>query len=141
MSKIQQAVIGEMRAYFDKVAEERRGNPTDDLATVIVNAQVDGKPISAGALNGYYVIIATAGHDTTSSTTSMAKWPLATQPGLLERLQSDMSLLPAFIEESIRWATPVKTFIRCAAEDVEISGRTIRKGDWVMLCYASPSHR
>lgn len=137
MSQIQQAVIGEMLAYFDKLTEERRKNPTDDLATVIVNAQVDGKPISSSALNGYYMIIATAGHDTTSSTTSTAMWALATQPGLLERLQSDMSLLPAFIEESIRWATPVKNFMRSAAEDVEIGGRTIRKGDWLMLCYAS----
>ncbi len=137
MSQIQQAVMGEMLGYFDKLTEERRKNPTDDLATVIVNAQVDGKPITSSALNGYYMIIATAGHDTTSSTTSTAMWALATQPGLLERLQSDMSLLPAFIEESIRWATPVKNFMRSAAEDVKISGRTLRKGDWLMLCYAS----
>ncbi len=137
MSRIQQAVVGEMMGYFAKLTEARKKNPTDDLATVIVHAEIDGKPIAYNALNGYYLVIATAGHDTTSSSASTAMWALATQPGLLERLQSDMSLLPAFIDESIRWASPVKNFMRSAAEDVEIRGRTIRKGDWLMLCYAS----
>lgn len=137
MSAIQQAVVGELIEYFDKITEARRREPRDDLATVIVNAEVDGQPISANAASGYYLIVATAGHDTTSSSTAMGMWALATQPGLLQRLQADMSLLPAFIEESIRWATPVKNFMRSAAADTELRGQTIRKGDWLMLCYAS----
>ncbi len=137
ISKIQQAVVGELITYFNSITEDRRQNPKDDLATVIVNAQVDGEPISASAINGYYLIIATAGHDTTSSSTSIGMWALATQPGLLQRLQADMSLLPAFIEECIRWATPVKNFMRSVAEDTELRGQTLRKGDWLMLCYAS----
>ncbi|MFV8817889.1 cytochrome P450 [Haliea sp. E17] len=139
ISAIQQAVVGEMVGYFQTITERRRENPTDDLASVLVNAEVDGKPISDNALNGYYLIVATAGHDTTSSTASTGMWALATQPGLLERLQADMSLLPAFIEECIRWTSPVKNFMRSAAEDTEIRGRTIKKGDWLMLCYASAS--
>jgi len=137
MSKIQQAVVGELIHYFDRITEDRRRNPTDDLATVIVNSKIDGQPISTDALNGYYIIIATAGHDTTSSSTSTAMWALATQPGLLDRLKGNMSLLPAFIEESIRWATPVKNFMRSASQDAEIRGRKLRQGDWLMLCYAS----
>jgi cytochrome P450 len=137
ISQLQQAVIGEFLAYFTKIAAARRESPADDLATVLVNAQIDGKPISEGALSGYYLVIATAGHDTTSSTASVGMWALATQPGLLERLKADLSLLPAFVDECIRWASPVKTFMRSAAEDVEIRGRLIRKGDWLMLCYAS----
>ncbi|WP_317930793.1 cytochrome P450 [Halioxenophilus sp. WMMB6] len=137
ISKIQQAVVGELIQYFDTITKDRRANPKDDLATVIVHAEVDGKPISDAAINGYYLIIATAGHDTTSSSTSMGMWALATQPGLLKRLQADPSLLPAFIDESIRWATPVKSFMRSSAEDVEIRGRKIKKGDWLMLCYAA----
>lgn len=137
MSAIQQAVVGELIAYFDGITEARRKEPRDDLATVIVNAQVDGEPISANAASGYYLIVATAGHDTTSSSASMGMWALATQPGLLQRLQADMSLIPAFIEESVRWATPVKNFMRSAASNTELRGQPIRKGDWLMLCYAS----
>ncbi len=53
------------------------------------------------------------------------------------RLKSDMSLLPDFINESVRWATPVKNFMHSASRDVELRGRRIKAGDWIMLCYAS----
>ncbi len=139
MSAIQQAVVKEMFDYFQTITDRRRAEPADDLASVLVNAQVDGKPISDNALNGYYLVIATAGHDTTSSSTSTAMWALATQPGLLERLKADMSLLPAFIEESIRWTSPVKNFMRSVAEDTVVNGRPLKKDDWIMLCYASAS--
>ena len=56
---------------------------------------------------------------------------------MLERLQANPDLLPAFVEESIRWASPVKTFMRSAAADIEWRGRQIKAGDWIMLCYAS----
>ncbi len=139
ISAIQQAVVGELMEYFQTVTERRRAHPAEDLATVLVNAKIDGEPISDSALNGYYLIVATAGHDTTSSSTSTGMWALATQPGLLERLQADPGLLPAFIEESIRWTCPVKNFMRSSAEDTELRGRPIKKDDWLMLCYASAS--
>lgn len=137
ISEIQRAVVGEVVKYFDKITAARREHPTDDLATVLVNAQIDGQPIAANALNGYYLVTATAGHDTTSSSTSTAMWALATQPGLLQRVQADLSLLPALIDEAIRWASPVKTFMRSVAQDVEVGGRQLKAGDWIMLCYAS----
>lgn len=137
IAELQQKTVNELIGYFDKLTEARLRDPKDDLATLLVNARVDDEPITAAGLNGYYIIVATAGHDTTSSSTSAMMWALATQPGLLERVKADSSLFPALIEESIRWATPVKNFMRSAAEDVEISGRTIKKNDWLMLCYAS----
>lgn len=137
ISQIQRLVVGELIDYFHAITDDRRKHPKNDLASVIANAVVDGKPIPDDVVNGYYLIIATAGHDTTSSSTSAAMWALASQPGLLQRLKSDMSLLPDFINESVRWATPVKNFMRSAARDVELRGRTIKEGDWIMLCYAS----
>ncbi len=137
ISEIQRAVVGEVVTYFEKITAARRKNPTDDLASVLVNAEIDGKPIAANALNGYYLVTATAGHDTTSSSTSTAMWALATQPGLLLRLQADPSLIPAFIDEAVRWASPVKTFMRSVAQDIELGGRRLKAGDWLMLCYAS----
>lgn len=137
ISELQKATAAELVGYFDGITQDRLKNPREDLATVIVNSKVDGEAIPPNAINGYYLIVATAGHDTTSSTTSTAMWALATQPGLLERLQADPSLIPALIDESIRWTTPVKNFMRSVSKDVEIRGRKIKEGDWLMLCYAS----
>jgi cytochrome P450 len=136
-SQILVAVIQDFADYFGAISADRRANPRDDLATLIANAKIDGAPIGAFEATGYYMIVATAGHDTTSSSTAGAMWALATQPGLLERVRADASLIPALIEEAIRWTTPVKTFMRSAAEDTELRGRKIAKGDWLMLCYAS----
>ena len=131
------AVVQDFASYFEAISKDRRKAPRDDLATLIANAKVDGAPIGQFEATGYYTIVATAGHDTTSSSTAGAMWALATQPGLLDRVRNDPSLIPALIEEAIRWTTPVKTFMRSAAEDTEIGGRRIAKGDWIMLCYAS----
>ena len=85
----------------------------------------------------YYVIVATAGHDTTSSTTAGAMWGLCEHPDQLQKLKADPSKIPAMIDEAIRFTTPVKTFMRTATADTELRGRAIKKGDWLMLCYAS----
>lgn len=131
------AVLQDFNDYFEKISADRRAHPRDDLATLIANAEIDGAPLPPFEATGYYTIVATAGHDTTSSSTAAAMWALASQPGLLERVRGDLSLVPALVEEAIRWATPVKTFMRSAAEDTELRGRKIAKGDWLMLCYAS----
>ena len=131
------AFLADFTKYFMKIAKDRRKNPRDDLATVIANAVIDGEPISDREATGYFTIVATAGHDTTSSSLAGGMGVLARDPGLLERLKADPSLIPAFIEEAIRWTTPVKTFMRTATEDTEFAGRRVAKGDWLMLCYAS----
>lgn len=130
-------VVQDFTDYFEKITADRRANPRDDLATLLANAEIDGQPLPPFERTGYYMIIATAGHDTTSSSTAAAMWALATVPGLLDRVRTDLSLAPALIEESIRWATPVKTFMRSASADTELRGRAIKQNDWLMLCYAS----
>jgi cytochrome P450 len=131
------SVITDFFNYFHALSERKRANPTDDLATLIANAQVDGQPISDLEAMSYYIIVATAGHDTTSSSTAGAMWALAENPGEFDKLKKDLSLIPGLVEESIRWTTPVKTFMRTATEDTEFAGRKLRKDDWIMLCYAS----
>lgn len=135
--QILQAVVQDFTEYFSAISADRRQHPRDDLATLIANAEIDGAPIGAFEATGYYTIVATAGHDTTSSSTAGAMWALASQPGLLQRVRSDSALIPALIEEAIRWTTPVKTFMRSASADAELRGRKIAEGDWLMLCYAS----
>jgi cytochrome P450 len=130
-------VIVDFSNYFRALSEARRAKPTEDLASVIANSQIDGQPISDLEAMSYYIIVATAGHDTTSSSTAGALWALAENPGELAKVKADPSLIPSLVDESIRWTTPVKTFMRTATADVEFAGRNIKKGDWLMLCYAS----
>ncbi|MFC3172713.1 cytochrome P450 [Novosphingobium bradum] len=127
----------EFIAYFGKVTEARRAHPTDDLSSVIANGTVHGAPLPKIEAMGYYVVAAAAGHDTTSNATSGGMWALCENPGQFARLKADPSLIPAFVEEIVRWTTPVKHFMRTAAQDVEYNGQAIAKGDWLMLCYHS----
>ena len=132
-----QQVLADFYHYFARISADRRANPTDDLATVIANSQIDGAPISEFEAMGYYTIVATAGHDTTSSTTAGAMWALCDNPDQFEFVKADLTRVPGLIDEAIRWTTPVKTFMRSATADAEVGGRKIAKGDWLMLCYAS----
>ena len=130
-------VITDFFEYFRQLSEARRANPNDDLASVIANSRIDGEPISDFEAMSYYIIVATAGHDTTSSSTAGAMWALAENPGEFRKVRADPALIPGLVDESIRWTTPVKTFMRTATADTEVRGRKVAKGDWIMLCYAS----
>ena len=64
-------------------------------------------------------------------------WALAENPGEFAKVKADLSLIPGLVEESIRWTTPVKTFMRTVTADTEFAGRQMKQNDWLMLCYAS----
>ncbi|MEP0189519.1 MAG: cytochrome P450 [Erythrobacter sp.] len=126
--------------YFAGIAAARRANPTDDVASVIANATVDGEPLPDRDMAGYYIIMAAAGHDTTSATMSGAMLALANDPDQFAKVKADRSLLPGLVEEAIRWTTAVQHFMRTAAEDVEVGGQLIKEGDWMMLNYVAANH-
>ena len=130
-------VIIDFSNYFRALSESKRAHPTEDLASLIANSQIDGQPISDLEAMSYYIIVATAGHDTTSSSTAGAMWALAENPAELAKVKADPSLIPSLVDESIRWTTPVKTFMRTVTADTDFAGRHLKKGDWLMLCYAS----
>jgi cytochrome P450 len=132
-----QAVIADFFMYFKKITDDRKARPGADLATVIANGKIDGAPINDFEAMSYYVIVATAGHDTTSSSTAGAIWGMCQFPEAFARVKADPSLIPGLVDESIRWITPVKHFMRSATQDTELRGRSIAKGDWLMLCYPS----
>jgi cytochrome P450 len=129
----------DLENYFEKVTTEFRAHPRDVVNSVIANAMINGEYLNRRQLMGYYIIAATAGHDTTSNTIAAGFWALAERPDVFRQLKHDPSLTKGFIEESIRWATPVKHFMRSAAADAEIAGRKIAKDDWLMLSYHSAS--
>jgi cytochrome P450 len=132
-----QKTVMDFMTYFNAMTEDRRKNPRKDLASVIANGQVDGKPLGHLEAMSYYIIAATAGHDTTSNTTAGGLWALAQNPDQFRKLKANPALIPGHVEESIRWVTPVKHFMRSATQDTELAGTKIAKGDWLMLCYPS----
>ena len=131
-------VVEDFERYFSELSAKRREKPTDDAASLIANARIDGQQIPELETNGYYIIIATAGHDTTSASTAGGLLALAQHPGEMKKLRDDAdALLPSTIEECIRWVTPVRHFMRTATEDYELRNMTIRKGESVALWYPS----
>lgn len=131
-------VIEDFEAYFASISEDRRRNPRDDVATVIANAKIDGEPIPEHEANGYYIIVASAGHDTTSASTAGGLHALMTNPAQLAKLQADPGAhMKSAIDEMIRWVAPVRQFMRTATEDHELRGTTIAAGESVVLWYPS----
>ena len=131
------SVLMDFFAYFQELTAARRADPTDDLASAIANAVVDGQPLNDVETMSYYVIVATAGHDTTSSTIAGGLQALLANPGELARLRDDPALLPTAADEMIRWVTPVKEFMRTASADTVLGGVPIAKGESVLLSYPS----
>jgi cytochrome P450 len=130
-------VINDFFAYFTALTDERRANPTDDLASVIANATIDGELLNLMDVVSYYVIVATAGHDTTASAMAGGFHALIENPDQLARLQADPSLIPTAVDEIIRWVTPVKHFMRNVVEPYEVRGHRFEPGDAVLLSYPS----
>lgn len=136
IAELQKTVVDFM-TYFNAMTEDRRKNPRKDLASVIANGKINGQPLGHLEAMGYYIIAATAGHDTTSNTTAGGLWALAQNPEQFRKLKANPALIPGHVEESIRWVTPVKHFMRSATADTELAGQKIAKGEWLMLCYPS----
>jgi len=131
------AVIQDFFAYFTKITEERRANPTDDLASAVANGKINGEELTMMQTISYYVIAATAGHDTTASAIAGGLQALIENPDQLEKLRQDPSLVSTAADEIIRWVTPVKHFMRTATEVYTIGGVTIKQGESVLLAYPS----
>ena len=131
------AVLLDFFNYFMALTQSRREHPTEDLASAIANARIDGEALSDMDTLSYYVIVASAGHDTTSAATAGGLLALLQNPDQLARLQADMSLMPTAVEEIIRWVVPVKEFMRTAQADTEVRGVPIAKGEAVLLSYVS----
>lgn len=128
-------VLMDFYTYFAGITQDRRDHPADDLATLIANGQIDDEPMPDLETMGYYVIVATAGHDTTSSAMSGGLHALVENQDQLRLLQEQPDLLNNAVEEMIRWTASVRHFMRTAQGDTEILGQEIKKGDWLYLSY------
>lgn len=122
---------------FNEIIADRRANPRDDLASVLANGRVNGEPMGLMETLGYFLIVFTAGHDTTKNALVGGLRALAEHPGEFEKLKRNPDLVPSAVEEILRWASPVNYMKRVVARDLEFRGQKLRAGDNLVLFYAS----
>ncbi len=135
-------VLFEAQTYVHQVAgtlaAQRREHPGEDLLSALVNAEVDGDRLSDADVAAFFVLLTVAGNDTTRQTTSHALKALTDYPDQRAWLLEDFETrIGGAVEEFIRFATPVMTFRRTAARDVEIAGQPIHAGEKVVMFYLS----
>jgi len=134
----QMAALGlEMMEYYRRIQDDRRALPRPDLYSALANARVGGKPMGAFELVGYFLIMTTAGHDTTRNALAGGLHALVEHPEQLDRLRDDPSLCTTAADEIIRWTSPVIQFCRTPNLDVEIGGQRIRGGESLAMFYPS----
>ncbi len=136
-SQAVQALAMEFFELFSGIIEDRRANPTDDLASLLANGKVNGEPLGIMETLGYYLITFTAGHDTTKNALAGGIRALAEHPVEYEKLKRNPDLVASAVEEIVRWTSPVNYMKRVVAEDLEFRGQKLRKGDNLVLFYAS----
>ena len=121
-----------------ELTAERRAHPKDDLASLLVQAEIDGRRLTDEEIAAFFVLLSVAGNDTTRNTLSFTTMALQDYPEQRALLEQDYDgLIKPAIEEFVRWATPVSTFRRTATQDTVLKGVEIKKGDWVLMMYGS----
>lgn len=129
--------IEEMSSYALELASARRRNPREDIATAILQAEIEGYAMDDAAFASFFLLLITAGIETTKSAISGGMLALIENPDQWSRLTMDPTILPAAIEEMIRWTTPIHHFRRTATRDTQIADQPIRENDRVVVWYSS----
>jgi len=125
----------EFGTYFDEVVKDRKANPQDDLATVLANAEVDGAPMEPLDQMSYFIIAASAGHDTTSAVLGAGMKALLEQPEQMALWRDNPDLDDNGAKELMRWVSPVRHMVRTATDDLELRGKQIKTGDNIALWF------
>ena len=126
--------------YGRKLGEARRHDPRDDITTKLVEAELDGSRLSEQEFGTMFILLTTAGNETTRHTISLGLVDLLTHPDELERLVADPTLAATAADELLRRAHPVHHFRRTATKDVVLHGRRIARGDKVTIWYAAANY-
>ena len=127
----------ELGTYFQDQVDQRRRTMTDDIIGDLVAAEIDGEKLTDEAIISFLRLLLPAGLETTYRSSSNLLYLLLNHPDQLEALQRDRDLIPAAIEEGLRYETPLVSVPRNTNRDVEIHGVPIRKGAQVNLCIGS----
>jgi cytochrome P450 len=123
--------------YGEKLAEQRRQDPQDDIVTMLVQAEDDGDRLSHNEFRNFFHALVFAGNETTRTAMTHGAMAFAEFGDEWDRLTTDGSLMDTAVEEVLRWATPVLHMRRTAAHDTELAGTAISAGDKVVMWYCS----
>lgn len=129
------SIIADLHQYFGELIQSRKKNPTSDLSSVIANAKIDGKPMNIVDQINYFIIVATAGHDTTSSALSGGLKALIENPEQMRKLKGNPELDHTASREIMRWVSPVRHMVRTATQDFELRGKNIKAGENIALWF------
>jgi cytochrome P450 len=123
--------------YFSTFLAERRAHPRDDLMTALVRAEVDGEHLSEEELLGFCLLLLIAGHETTTNLLSNSAVVLAQHPESRRQLADNPALVPAAVEELLRYDSPVQGLGRTLTRQVDLHGQPMKAGDTVLLLFGS----
>ena len=129
-----------MQEYLAPLVEARRVEPCGDLLSDLVHAEIDGERLSEARLYGFLKLLLPAGAETTYRLMGNALTALLVHPGLMERVVADRDLIPALIEETLRWETSVTLVSRNATVDTEIAGCPVPAGAALAVVVGSANH-
>lgn len=129
-----------LAGFVGGVLEERRQKPGDDLVSFLTTAEVDGERMTDMDLLGFCILLFGAGAETTTNAIGNSLAYLAEHHELRDRLAADPTLIPAAVEEFLRYDTPVFGLARTVACDTELAGQTMREGERVLLLWGSANH-
>jgi cytochrome P450 len=124
-------------AFCADIGKSRQASPTDDFASTIANAEINGERMTIQEIASHLMIMISAGHDTTASAINGGMLALIRHPEQLARLRQHPELTESAVNEMLRYVTPTTNFVRTAAEDTEIRGVKIAKGDDVCIHFCA----
>ena len=121
-----------------EIGQDRLDNPTDDIASVLMHAEVDGERLTVAEFASFFILLVVAGNETTRTAISHGMWVLQNNPDQQALWRSDFDTHAVnAVEEIVRWATPVVSFRRTVTQDVTIGGRAFTEGEKVVMYYNS----
>ncbi|MGZ9235194.1 MAG: cytochrome P450 [Anaerolineales bacterium] len=123
--------LTDLTKYVTELSDDRRGQPQEDLLTALVGAAEDGETLTQEELVANVIILLSAGHETTSNLIGNGLLALLENPDQMQKLRKQPGLMASAVEEMMRYDNPVQIAYRSAAEDVEVGGKCIRKGQLV----------
>lgn len=129
-----------MQEYLAPIVADRRAHPRDDLISDLVTAEIGGHSLDADHIYGFLKLLIPAGAETTYRALGSALFGLLTHPETMARVRDDRELVPAVVEETLRWQTSVTLVNREAVRDVEVGGRTIPARASVLVATGSANH-
>jgi cholest-4-en-3-one 26-monooxygenase len=131
------AAATEMFMYANQLASERKRSPQADVISTLMRAELDGEALTEMEFDAFFVLLSVAGNETTRNLISGGMLALIEHPEQRDKLLADPDLIPAAVDEMLRWVTPVIYFRRTVTRDTELGGQRIREGDKVVMYYGS----